>query len=936
MMVEEYATHILKRLGGACANMAAAIDDLICSFELTGVSMDFGTTLLFGWVLFGVFLLLLCVFIYNRHLKPRKSAGVNEKASSDNATASPASTEKSAATSSPVSSGGRNIRSGLGNDARKGVPVNNISPAKSGFTYKPIAFKTPTINGIDKDSVDWVGRILSWMFRDPIVSVDTVDYWLKSLNHLNRSAVAEHGVNVEIQQIEQDESLPLAISNVNIEVNPKDDISLLCNAVIPQLTLIVHTSRQKGDTTLVTIYKAVITSYGGKLRVTSNPHDSVTTISLVDHPNLQIALKPISGLQGVNTLDEQALQNVLDEILSNTLSAWVLKIKFGDYRNCPQFRRELAEAPPVKPIHYDSMMATNLSPISPSAKRTKRLLTKVIKASGLGATKGCKDPYCIVEIDEPPQRHQTSFATNTDSPFWDEHFLFDLSNDSAEILFEIYDKAKPDRSAFLGLGIVSVDDLLEKPSQRQIITLQSRPYLEDPVSGSITVEFLFLDCGEIPILSNTSCFTDLPSSPANTARTATNRLVTPGGAMVTTTTTTISKSASGAEIVRSKIEIEKSPLHVISRAQEVDPEKKEEEVDDKPINEFPLDVVKNGDYVGNGVDMVTDTALRELENRQLAPLPPSTTTNKSTLIIHSVQREVVRPALKVEKTKNGKIHEVGELPEVVVVDGDKLLLDETRDRPGTADSIASSSVSSKEDLEGRSRPKERRSFVNSLRKRFSFRGSKRSKSVEHPSENNSREGSNSRSTSADRARRTNTDVPGGTTPYVPIVAPPDVGSGRSSLSEHSGISESSTQTYLNDMSTLVIETVENGLVKHYLLPASMARKSKWRKRGTKLHIFNDHIFVAKHFPGATPCQVCSKSMPRRIGKQGYECRDCQLRCHKVCHVKIDTPCPNSTANMLELSYDIYCSQGNNGVSTTNGNKTTSMGQRRPLSIVKEE
>ncbi|GAB6027456.1 hypothetical protein CHUAL_001715 [Chamberlinius hualienensis] len=836
MMVEEYATHILKRLGGACANMAAAIDDLICSFELTGVSMDFGTTLLFGWVLFGVFLLLLCVFIYNRHLKPRKSAGVNEKASSDNATASPASTEKSAATSSPVSSGGRNIRSGLGNDARKGVPVNNISPAKSGFTYKPIAFKTPTINGIDKDSVDWVGRILSWMFRDPIVSVDTVDYWLKSLNHLNRSAVAEHGVNVEIQQIEQDESLPLAISNVNIEVNPKDDISLLCNAVIPQLTLIVHTSRQKGDTTLVTIYKAVITSYGGKLRVTSNPHDSVTTISLVDHPNLQIALKPISGLQGVNTLDEQALQNVLDEILSNTLSAWVLKIKFGDYRNCPQFRRELAEAPPVKPIHYDSMMATNLSPISPSAKRTKRLLTKVIKASGLGATKGCKDPYCIVEIDEPPQRHQTSFATNTDSPFWDEHFLFDLSNDSAEILFEIYDKAKPDRSAFLGLGIVSVDDLLEKPSQRQIITLQSRPYLEDPVSGSITVEFLFLDCGEIPILSNTSCFTDLPSSPANTARTATNRLVTPGGAMVTTTTTTISKSASGA-----------------------------------------------GDYVGNGVDMVTDTALRELENRQLAPLPPSTTTNKSTLIIHSVQR----------------------LPEVVVVDGDKLLLDETRDRPGTADSIASSSVSSKEDLEGRSRPKERRSFVNSLRKRFSFRGSKRSKSVEHPSENNSREGSNSRSTSADRARRTNTginflDVPGGTTPYVPIVAPPDVGSGRSSLSEHSGISESSTQTYLNDMSTLVIETVENGLVKHYLLPASMARKSKWRKRGTKLHIFNDHIFVAKHFPGATPCQVCSKSMPRRIGKQGYECRDCQLRCHKVCHVKIDTPCPNSTANMLEL------------------------------------
>jgi len=43
-------------------------------------------------------------------------------------------------------------------------------------------------------------------------------------------------------------------------------------------------------------------------------------------------------------------------------------------------------------------------------------------------------------------------------------------------------------------------------------------------------------------------------------------------------------------------------------------------------------------------------------------------------------------------------------------------------------------------------------------------------------------------------------------------------------------------------------------------------------------------------------------MPRRIGKQGYECRDCHLRCHKMCHVKTDTLCPNSTVNMLELEY----------------------------------
>lgn len=72
---------------------------------------------------------------------------------------------------------------------------------------------------------------------------------------------------------------------------------------------------------------------------------------------------------------------------------------------------------------------------------------------------------------------------------------------------------------------------------------------------------------------------------------------------------------------------------------------------------------------------------------------------------------------------------------------------------------------------------------------------------------------------------------------------------RSSLSEASGLSSASTRTYLNEASTLVLETIENGIKKHYLVPLSLAQKSKWRKKGTKLHIFNDHTFIAKHLSG---------------------------------------------------------------------------------------
>ena len=99
----------------------------------------------------------------------------------------------------------------------------------------------------------------------------------------------------------------------------------------------------------------------------------------------------------------------------------------------------------------------------------------------------------------------------------------------------------------------------------------------------------------------------------------------------------------------------------------------------------------------------------------------------------------------------------------------------------------------------------------------------------------------------------------------------------------------------------MLETVENDVTKYYLVPLSLAQKNKWKKKGTKLHIFNEHIFVAKHLAGGTTCEVCHRTLPRRLGKQGYECRDCQLKCHKRCHVQTDIICPCSSAASLELT-----------------------------------
>lgn len=53
----------------------------------------------------------------------------------------------------------------------------------------------------------------------------------------------------------------------------------------------------------------------------------------------------------------------------------------------------------------------------------RRLLVKVVKATELGGEQGASEPYCVVELDEPPQKNQTSVKKDARNPLWDEAFL---------------------------------------------------------------------------------------------------------------------------------------------------------------------------------------------------------------------------------------------------------------------------------------------------------------------------------------------------------------------------------------------------------------------------------------------------------------------------------------------------------------------------------
>jgi len=124
----------------------------------------------------------------------------------------------------------------------------------------------------------------------------------------------------------------------------------------------------------------------------------------------------------------------------------------------------------------------------------------------------------------------------------------------------------------------------------------------------------------------------------------------------------------------------------------------------------------------------------------------------------------------------------------------------------------------------------------------------------------------------------------------------------SSVSGLSAISNISSKTFVCEESSLVLEVAETDKHHYYLVPIQVARTGKFKKKGTKLHIFLDHIFVAQHLKFGSICSVCHHRISMRPGKQGYVCRDCGLVTHKPCHIQVESHCEQTTLPSLDLEY----------------------------------
>ncbi|KAL6442081.1 hypothetical protein ACFW04_002418 [Cataglyphis niger] len=861
MFLESNWTWLAERWGNM-ADLAERVDDLICSFDSTGeTTMDTLSMLIFGWMLFGLVVLCVGKYVYNRfvlnELATAAATSSSVQLAKDShvhhgesgvlaATAVGKLFDRSKSTSPPSTSSSSIVRAGTGgaggtigsggtasavsgagasgggggSSSGGGVDTGAIagvrSPSPGGYVpptppiRKRLSRKStgalispsrssrslhlPTATGADADAVRWVNELIVWLHYDLVILNELLATWVASLNDFTAGSTDEHGVGVEFVRV-LPETHPPTLSNIFCECDSKDDVTITCDCeATPALQL--KAFRQRGDKVEVNHYRVNVNRFRARLNVVCITEKLLVDLKCDGWPEVKVSLAAVGAIK--KDLDESQLQEVVTEIVVGALRGINVHFNLSQYPTCPRLWREPPPQPGFSyPTHYDNVNVSNSKLYQPPQQRLqghvapspvsmqyapgeRRLLVKVVKATDLGGQQGAVDPYCVVELDEPPQKNQTSIKKDTKNPLWDEAFLFDINHNTTEVLLEIFDHVNKSQR-FLGLGIVGVEELLANPSQRQIIPLQARPYEEDDITGTLTVEFLFIEGAEVP---------QIGTKPYK---------------------------------VKETIKPVSSPTRSYSQS--------------NVIGNNSLNY--NNDYLTNG--NVVDAPYKSGQ----------TNGNKGTLIVHSQQRHG------------------------------------TKDVSATSGPESTPNSSNSEER-GRTRRK-RRDFFGTIKKRLS-RSKTRSRSVGPEGEVN-HEDAHSRSISADRARD-----PGSAHLSVPEQ------SRRSSLSEASGISGTSTRTYINEASTLVLETLENGIKKHYLVPLSLAQKNKWRKKGTKLHIFNDHTFIAKHMAGGTVCQVCKRTLARRLGKQGYECRDCQMKCHKHCHVKVDMTCPTSTIQSIELSY----------------------------------
>lgn len=852
-------------------DLADQIDDYICVFEGAGdLTMDTFVMLLFALIVVVIALVFLSKLLYDKYVKKGGSVTAEGGTSTTTTTSSSVAAAGSSALIPSSKDGAVGLRlsepkevlatkkeallaqarnGALGGGARVGGGLGGgggggaaFGPKAGGIgggatLRKRISRKSPgpelsqkkrtivppsNINGSDVQSVQWAIHMFRWLYSDLVVVNKLLQDWVGTVNTALLSYVEQHEMIVEVVRI-LPESLPPNMPSILCEpAEQPNEVELMFDLeATPVLQIKAFKStNQKTD---VSHYKATVSRLKTRMSLIINYFALKGEMKVEGFPDIKIHLNSIGPLKTANAQDEKKQGDLIVELLSSSVRDVVYPIDFSTYSTCPRLMGEEPEE--MMPLdysaygQYDTYRSYQDDGFSSSANASPRkLLVKIIKAEGLLQ---CSQPYCVAEMDEPAQKHQSACKTGP-NPYWDDTFLFDLSNSSTELLFEVYDSvAVGGFHKFLGLGLVGIDELSNGPASTQILELQPRPYETENISGTLTVEFVFIDAPPAPAPRRSHMQQSFRAG-EDALSTSTPKSTLTAGQLTTT----------GKQLQIASAPTSPAKSGLTSSVSFADRNQRFQAANTNRLNNSFLKPPSVSDYGLNGT------------NRQQSESTP------------------VSPALSSASQTS---------------------------YTGNLSSSAPESISKLE--------KKPRNIFGTLRNKLTL--SKKSKSMDCPEYGGPTYPGQIHSASSTLSRGSSMDQRSNIFPNIKNL------SRKSSISESSavsGISNASGRTYIHEESTLLLETTENNVVRHYLVPIEVAvRQKSWKRKGTKLHVYNDHTFTAKHIKGGILCHVCHRSILRRPGKQGYECRDCLIQCHKPCHVRAPQACPNPKILSMQLA-----------------------------------
>ncbi|XP_047462865.1 C2 domain-containing protein 2 isoform X2 [Mugil cephalus] len=261
------------------------------------------------------------------------------------------------------------------------------------------------------------------------------------------------------------------------------------------------------------------------------------------------------------------------------------------------------------------------SPPKPPRAHDWKLLVKNIRVTlnQEEEAAGSVNPLCVLQLDDPPQRFNTSVMKNTPSPAWDQPFIFELNGRSKELNIQLMNDGQPQENSLLGQVSVPFDLVKKQPKGQQTFALITK----DTAIGSLTTDFTYLDPSEVRSWH--------PPTPASNKRVEMDRTVMPCGTVVTTITAV--KSKPGRPL---PINIDPAQKVVVSK-----PKLGERRVSEQVsmLGGAVSKALSSSDtelLMLNGTDPVAEAAIRQLH--QSAKQKLKSPVKKSTIIISGIAK----------------------------------------------------------------------------------------------------------------------------------------------------------------------------------------------------------------------------------------------------------------------------------------------------------